>query len=282
MEWPRQAATCWCSTPLRTLNPTNNYPAATQFNGLTFGPAAGSFVLAGNSITLGGNLADNTPVLVQSVNLPLMSAAAPEISVANNAFLTVGGAISGNFGWIKTGNGTLTLAASNTFAGSVSIAAGTVRVSADNNFGAVPLLFRRYSKHPFRRKPTLNATGSFTLNSNRGIALGPLGGTIDVSSGQTLMYGGVITFNGTGTGGLTKTHFGTLTLSGANNYIGRTNVHNVCFCSTLPMPQLMFLKPILLRQYRAILGGATAGLGQNNSHAGNEWQGRCKQCPDIC
>ena len=59
---------------------------------------------------------------------------------------------------------------------------------------------------------TLQATASFTLNANRGVALGAGGGTFDVSSSRTLTYGGAAT----GTGGLTKTSAGALDLSGGS------------------------------------------------------------------
>ena len=86
---------------------------------------------------------------------------------------------------------------------------------------------RRHAFHQRRQQPrraqagppgsimlnggTLQATATFTLNSNRGIALGPTsgsgGGTIDVTSGNTLTYGGILANNG-GTGSLTMTDTG--------------------------------------------------------------------------
>ena len=70
---------------------------------------------------------------------------------------------------------------------------------------------------------TLSARTSFTLNSNRGIALGPTS-DIDVASGQTLSYGGIVADNGGGIGGLAKTGAGTLVFSGSNTYSGNATI----------------------------------------------------------
>jgi len=72
---------------------------------------------------------------------------------------------------------------------------------------------------------TFQTTGTFTLNSNRGIALGaPYGygfGGVDVMSG-TVTYGGVIADGGTRASILTVSGQGTLALTGTNTYSGGT------------------------------------------------------------
>src|SRR5580765_7763621 len=45
------------------LNPVNDAGAGPTFGGITFAPTAGAFSLGGNSLTLGGDITDNTPVL---------------------------------------------------------------------------------------------------------------------------------------------------------------------------------------------------------------------------
>ncbi len=75
---------------------------------------------------------------------------------------------------------------------------------------------------------SLSALNTFSLDSNRGIAVGPSGsgatgsGSIDVATNVTLTYGGTIADNSSGKGGLTKTGLGTLSLSGANTWSGDT------------------------------------------------------------
>ena len=71
----------------------------------------------------------------------------------------------------------------------------------------------------------LRSTASFTLSANRGITLGANGGSIHVYSGNTVDRPGIIT--GTGpfqSGANVTTGYGTLQLSGANNYSGTTTV----------------------------------------------------------
>ena len=66
----------------------------------------------------------------------------------------------------------------------------------------------------------MQSTADFTLNSNRGIALGTSHGTINVDGSTTLTYDGIIA----GSNNLTKTGSGTLTLSGTNTLTGSTTI----------------------------------------------------------
>ncbi|QOV90651.1 autotransporter-associated beta strand repeat-containing protein [Humisphaera borealis] len=137
------------------------------------------------------------------------------------------GTITGTgIGLTKQGLGSLTLSSiTNNYSGATTITGGTLSVSADTNLGTAP-----GSATPASlviNGGTLSASAGFTLDSNRGIALGTTGstgGTIDVAAG-TLGYGGIIANNG-GTNTLTKTGVGILTLSGttANTYTGVTTV----------------------------------------------------------
>ncbi|OYV04927.1 MAG: hypothetical protein CFE26_14290, partial [Verrucomicrobiales bacterium VVV1] len=161
-------------------------------------------------------------------------ALAPTSAITNNGSLVINrsnaaaqgtdfGTISGTGSLTQAGSGTTTLNAANTYSGTTTITGGTLSVSADSNLGTAP-----GSATPASlviNGGTLSASAGFTLNSNRGIALGTTGstgGTIGVAAG-TLSYSGVIADNG-GTNLLTKTGAGTLTLSGSNSHTGGTNI----------------------------------------------------------
>ena len=117
----------------------------------------------------------------------------------------------------QIGSGTLALSGSNTYTGSTTIGNGTLSVFADNNLGAAPA-----SATPghlmFSGTSTLNTLSTFTLNSNRGIVLAST--TFSPDAGTTLSYAGIVD----GSGSLTKTGAGSLSLSGVNTYSGNTTV----------------------------------------------------------
>ncbi|MBC7367379.1 MAG: autotransporter-associated beta strand repeat-containing protein, partial [Undibacterium sp.] len=140
-----------------------------------------------------------------------------KLTIAGSSGTQFDGALSGGGALALAGTGPLTLTATNLFSGGITLESGSsLSVSADANLGAVPgsatagqLTFNGGS---------LQATASFSLNSNRGIGLGSGGGTIYTATTVSLSYGGIIT----GTGGLTKSDPGALTLGGASTYTGAT------------------------------------------------------------
>ena len=115
----------------------------------------------------------------------------------------------------------LTISGANTYTGTTIISGGTLSFSADNNFSTPPSSATAGSLTI--NGGTLSSSATFTLNSNRGIALGTSNGTIDVAASQTLTYGGIIAGSNALTIGATG-FAGTLTLSGANTYTGTTTV----------------------------------------------------------
>ena len=129
---------------------------------------------------------------------------------------TTMGAISGAYGFAKTGAGTLQLTAANTYSGVTDVQSGTLRIA---NASAIPLASNL----------NVGAAGTADLNS-LGVNLGSISGSGAITLGSgTLTIGGnglASAFAGSisGTGGLVKIAGETLTLSGANTYTGATTI----------------------------------------------------------
>jgi fibronectin-binding autotransporter adhesin len=126
-------------------------------------------------------------------------------------------------------SGAWTLSGANSYTGGTTIAGvgSALSISADNNLGTAPV--SATSNNLVIGVGTLATTATFTLNSNRGIGLGSTGsssqnGNINVASGTTLTYNGVLANAGSGVDTLTATGAGTLLLGGANTYTGKTTI----------------------------------------------------------
>ncbi len=163
-----------------------------------------------------GNYSTQVGSLTGSGNITLGSAT---LTVSGTSSTSYSGVMSGTGGLTKAGSSTLTLSNANTYSGATSINVGAISVSADNNLGTAPGLAT--VGNIVLGGGTLSAATGFTLNSNRGISLtASTNSAIDVAASQTLTYGGIIA----GSGNLSKTSAGTLTLGGANTYSGTTTV----------------------------------------------------------
>lgn len=127
----------------------------------------------------------------------------------------------------KSGAGTLVLGGINTYGGNTYVNGGTLSVSADGNLGGVPGCYM--PENLVLNGGTLQATVGFTMNANRGVRLGPVGGsgagTFSVDVSQALTFNGQISDNWNGTGALVKSGDGTLILGASvNDYSGNTTI----------------------------------------------------------
>lgn len=140
--------------------------------------------------------------------------------------LTFSGALAGGSGMqsiTKEGSGTVVLSnTGNSYKGDTIIRAGTLRINGDRSLGAVPT--GSDANNITLDGGTLATSQTMTLNSNRGVTVGPAGGTIQVANASTLNFSSTITgpgeltlaLGGTGVFNLTSdiTFGGTLNLSG--------------------------------------------------------------------
>ena len=111
---------------------------------------------------------------------------------------------------IQNGTGMLTLGGANTYSGGTTINGATLAISADNNLGIGGIA-------------TLNGgTLQFNagLSSTRTFSLGAGGGTFNTNGNAVTLSGSI-----GGGGDLTKIGAGTLTLGGAGDYLGATNIN---------------------------------------------------------
>lgn len=143
---------------------------------------------------------------------------------------TLSGVISGTGSLADNGVGTLTLGNANTYSGATAIGNSSLVIGADASLGAPPSSFvaNQLSMNCSQNGVTdyglrVSTGASFTLNANRGITLGSLGGSINVQSGFTLTVAGVI--SGPGSFYASPNYaagYGTIILGAANTYAGAT------------------------------------------------------------
>ncbi len=100
----------------------NDFPVGTSFNGIVFSGQA-AFNLQGNSIALWGNVI-NISSQTQTISLDMELDGATRTFNADSGDIVIQGRISGDQGLLKTGDGTLTLEASNTYTGGTTVLQG--------------------------------------------------------------------------------------------------------------------------------------------------------------
>jgi autotransporter-associated beta strand protein len=176
-----------------------------------------------------------------------------KLAVANSATTTFAGSIVGA-GGVTQAAGTVLLSAVNGYAGPTMITTGTLRLAVDNALPSASAL-------------TVAGPGIFDLN-NKNVTIGSLAGSGSVTLGTGNLSTGAdntsTSFSGSiaGTGGLTKIGTGTLTLSGANTYMGATAINGgvlrVGANNVLPSGAII-----------TVAAGATLDLNSNNLSLGS-------------
>jgi fibronectin-binding autotransporter adhesin len=143
---------------------------------------------------------------------------------------TLSGVISGSGNFILAGTGTLTLSGANTYTGQTIVSNGSLVIGKDSNLGTPPvspvansIVLNNFINGGANDYGLRDTGGTFTLNANRGIFLGPLGGSINVQNAITLTVAGVISGPGNFYASPNNSAgFGTIVLTANNTYTGGT------------------------------------------------------------
>jgi|GEM_PF-6591373 len=126
----------------------NDLAAGTSFTGITFDAAASAFEVSGNGITLSGDLVSQSAEF-QTLDLPVALDGGRRILVSD-AFggVAIDGAVSGAHGLVKDGPGYLELAGANTYAGGLTVQAGSVYLAEDQTGATGDLVVGPQSNAP--------------------------------------------------------------------------------------------------------------------------------------
>ena len=199
-----------------SLGTTNtNTVSSLSLSNLTFASGASAFTLSGSSITLSSGTISSLSSNLQTVNLGIELVGSNLVTSAANRAIVLGGNIVGSGSLNKTGAGVLTLSGSNSYTGATNVTTGTLALGSNTALGSATAVT---VSAELATGSFTNSVGAVTLTS--GSITG--GGTL-VGTGYTVRAGSVSAVLG-GTGALTKTTVGTVTLSGSNTYTGLTTV----------------------------------------------------------
>lgn len=126
----------WVFTGTSTIGTTliNNFAANWTNAGMTFNSGSLDYTFTGNTLTLGGNIINNSTAL-QTFQIGGILGANRTFNTASGN-ITWSGNLSGAGGITKTGAQTLTLGGSNSFTGASTITAGTVNYSGNQSVSA--------------------------------------------------------------------------------------------------------------------------------------------------
>jgi len=240
-----------------TLSGTNTYTGVTTINAGTLsvgtignGGAAGNLGQATNAaanLVLGGGSLQYTGATASTNrNFTLTTGTTSTIDVTTGATnLTISGASTNTTGGLtKVGAGTLTLSGTNLYTGTTTVSAGTLAYGVSNalSTGGVTVNGGTLALGTFSDSVGAVSLVSGSITGSTGVLTGT---SYDMQSGSVSAILG-------GTGALTKSTAGTVTLSGTNTYTGVTTIN----AGTLSVGTIGN-------------GGAAGNLGQATNAAAN-------------
>jgi fibronectin-binding autotransporter adhesin len=207
-----------------TLTGNNTYTGPTKISGGTLrinnevriGADPGSFDPDHLLFTNGGTLeAYGTFTIDDSNRGVTLGNGGGVIQVDPTYTLTVAEPITGDGSLTKTGTGTLVLTTGNDYTGSTTILEGTVQINSASCLGADitgPDAGHLTLNAQAPSSAVLHVTGNANITDpDRGLMIDAGGGTIDVDGGYKM----TVTGNASGTGPLTKSGSGELSIAGA-------------------------------------------------------------------
>lgn len=176
------------------LSTTNTYTGGTVISGGTLqingsgklGATSGALTVSGGTLNLGGSVQTNGAVIIGNATIQNGVLTAASFAATNDSAATVSASFGGSGTLTKTGNGTLTLTASNIFSGNVFARAGTIVLDSGSiNIGG------SYSSVGLDNNDvavlTLKGTGLFTNNNDFNLGdLGNSAGTLNVQDSALL------------------------------------------------------------------------------------------------
>lgn len=275
------------TTRLTNTNDLSGY----TFTSITFNNTAGAFVLGGNSFTLSGNLT-NSDADTQTINNAIIVSGSQNWTATSGNLVfgggitatgsrtltfngnsasfgaTVNGVIgngSGTLALTKSNAGSLTLANTNTYTGTTTLSGGTLNLNATTATGTGAMTISGGTLDNTSGGSVTLANSGYTLGGtltyagtlNRTLDLGTGGFSLGSANRTFTINGGTLTIGGvvnetTGSRAVIKEGTGTLELTGANLYAGKTTIN----AGTLSVSSLAD-------------GGSASSIGNSSNVAAN-------------
>ena len=130
---------------------------------------------------------------------------------------SVSAILGGGVALTKSTSGTVTLSGANTYTGGTTVNAGTLALGSSGAVGSSGTISMNGGTMQFSASNTTDYSARLKLEDGKTA-------TFD-TNGQTVAFANVLAHGAGGTGALTKTGAGKLTISGSNSYTGATTVN---------------------------------------------------------
>ena len=208
-----------------TLTGNNSTSGAININAGVLSLGSANAIGSSGTISFGGGTLQYTSSNTTDYSSRFSTASSQAYNIDTNGqnITWATGLTSSGGSLVKSGSGTLTLSGANTYAGSTSISAGTIKLGRANALSSLSAI-------TLPSGTSLDITGysqSFKSITGAGTITSSATGTPTLTMGAdntSFTFAGVIE-NGSATVTLTKSGSGTLTLSGSNTFTGGANIN---------------------------------------------------------